>query len=157
MKLKTRLFGRSDNFGNDIILKIFHNEEEGYDVGCTIFLKLKSESRHRNLGYLYLADKSFHVLRDSSKHFHYKTKSYGFNWSIINDAVLNIKTIHLIINKSDKYIIPISVLDSFGKFLNFQQQGFELQKFLPMDIIQRFKDESYNPKEDPLTQNDDEI
>ena len=74
------------------------------------------------------------------------SKSYGFNWNIINDADLGIKTIHLVVDKKDKYIIPKTILETYGKFLNFKQQGFELQKFLPFDMIKNFKDEKFNPE-----------
>ncbi len=147
MIIKSRMMGKSDNFGNDLYLRIF-SDENNIDVGGTIFLKLKSENKRRNLGNICLSDRSFHVLRDSGKHFHYMSKSYGFNWNIINDADLNIKTIHLVVDKSEKYIIPKSVLETYGKFLNFKQQGFELQKFLPMDMIRQFRDGTYNAKLD---------
>jgi len=140
--MTSRLLGQSDKHGNDLYLRIF-SDENAVDVGATISLKLKSEHKQRNLGNVYYKDNSFHVIRDSNKHFHYLSKSYGFNWTIIGDAELNIKTVHLIVNKTDKYIIPISIFENYGKFLSFKQQGFELQKFLPMDIIRNFKDDSY--------------
>jgi hypothetical protein len=161
--MNSRLLGQSDKYGNDLFLQIF-SDDNGVDVGCTVYLKLKSENKHRNLGNIYYKDRSFHVTRDSSKHFHYISKSYGFNWTILGDAELNIKTIHLIVSAKvevlndkndgikefvitrDKYIIPISVFKTYGKFLSFMQQGFELQKFLPLDIIVNFKDDSYIPE-----------
>jgi len=147
--------GKADNGGNELHLRIF-SDENNVDVAGTIHLKLKSEGKRRNLGTLYYHDRSFHVLRDSSKHYHYMTKSYGFNWSIIDDADLNIKSIHLIVDRSEKYIIPKSILETYGRFLNFKQQGFELQKFLPMDMIRKFRDDSYNiVDEPPFTDSDD--
>jgi len=143
--VKSRMVGKSDNFGNDLYLRIF-SDEKNTDVGATVFLKLKSDNKKRNLGNIYFGDRSFHVLRDSGKHFHYKTKSYGFNWSIINDADLHIKTIHLVVDKSEKYVIPKTVLETYGTFLNFKEQGFELQKFLPIDMIRNYKDANYTEK-----------
>lgn len=153
MIVKSRLFAKSDNHGNDLYMRIF-TDENNVDVGATIFLKLKSETKIRNLGQIFFNDHSFHVLRDSSKHFHYVSKSYGFNWTIINDADLNIKSVHLIVDKNERYIIPKSIIDSYGKFLNFKQQGFELQKFVPMDMIRTFRDESYDSSIEPIVLKD---
>jgi len=149
MIINSRVLAKSDNFGNDLYLRVFSDENKK-DVGGSIFLKLKSENKKRNLGYVYFYDRSFHVLRDSSKHFHYKTKSYGFNWNIIDDADLCIKSVYLVIDKKERYIIPKSILETYGRFLNFKQQGFELQKFLPFDMIKNFKDEAYDSNLDPL-------
>jgi hypothetical protein len=152
MIVDSRVLAKEDNAGNTLYLRIWSNENK-LDVGGSIFLKLRSESKKRNLGNLIIKDRSFHIIRDSGKHYHYKSKSYGFNWNIINDADLGIKTIHLIVDKKDKYIIPKSILDTYGKFLNFKQQGFELQKFLPFDMIKNFKDDSYEHIDEPNIEN----
>jgi hypothetical protein len=147
MIVGSRVMAKEDNAGNTLYLRVWSDENK-VDVGGSIFLKLKSENKKRNLGNLIVNDRSFHIIRDSGKHYHYISKSYGFNWNIINDADLGIKTIHLVVDKKDKYIIPKSVLETYGKFLNFKQQGFELQKFLPFDMIKNFKDEKFNPEKD---------
>jgi hypothetical protein len=154
MIVGSRVMAKEDNAGNTLYLRVWSDENK-VDVGGSIFLKLKSESKKRNLGNLIVSDRSFHIIRDSGRHYHYKSKSYGFNWNIINDADLGIKTIHLIVDKKDKYIIPKSVLETYGRFLNFKQQGFELQKFLPMDMIRQFRDEKFNAETDLQNENDD--
>jgi hypothetical protein len=131
------------------------SDENNKDIGATIHLKLKSENKRRNIGTIYFNDRSFHVLRDSGKHYHYVSKSYGFNWNIIADDFLNIKSVYLVVDKSERYIIPKSVMETYGKFLNFKQQGFELQKFLPMDMIKTFRDTEYNPNIDPIISEDE--
>ncbi len=143
MIITSKLSAKSDNVGNDLYLRAFQDQLKNY-VGGTIFLKLKSENKTRNLGNIYFNDNSFHCVRDSGKHYHYVSKSYGFNWNIINDAELNIQVIHLIIDNNSKYIIPKSILEKYGKFLNFKKEGFELQKFLPFEMIKNFKDETYS-------------
>jgi hypothetical protein len=152
MIVGSRVMAKEDNAGNTLYLRVWSDENK-VDVGGSIFLKLKSESKKRNLGNLIVSDRSFHIIRDSGRHYHYKSKSYGFNWNIINDADLGIKTIHLIVDKKDKYIIPKSVLETYGRFLNFKQQGFELQKFLPMDMIKNFKDDKYEHIDEPEIEN----
>jgi hypothetical protein len=152
MIVDSRVLAKEDNAGNTLYLRIWSDENK-LDVGGTIFLKLKSESKKRNLGNLTIKDRSFHIIRDSNKHYHYKSKSYGFNWNIINDAELGIKSIHLIVDKKDKYVIPKTILDTYGTFLNFKQQGFELQKFLPFDMIKNFRDDSYEHIDEPNIEN----
>jgi hypothetical protein len=149
------MLAKSDNFGNDLYLRVF-SDENNKDVGASIYLKLKSENKRRNIGTLFFNDRSLHVIRDSGKHYHYISKSYGFNWNIIDDDFLNIKSVHLVVDKSERYIIPKSVMETYGKFLNFKQQGFELQKFLPLDMIKNFRDLEYNPNIDPIISEEDE-
>jgi hypothetical protein len=148
------MLAKSDNFGNDLYLRVF-SDENNKDVGASIYLKLKSENKRRNIGTLFFNDRSLHVIRDSGKHYHYISKSYGFNWNIIDDDFLNIKSVHLVVDKSERYIIPKSVMETYGKFLNFKQQGFELQKFLPLDMIKNFRDLEYNPNIDPIISEDE--
>lgn len=152
MIVDSRVMAKEDNAGNTLYLRIWSDENK-FDVGGSIFLKLRSESKKRNLGNLIIKDRSFHIIRDSGKHYHYVSKSYGFNWNIINDADLGIKSIHLIIDRKDKYVIPKSILETYGKFLNFKQQGFELQKFLPFDMIKNFRDDTYEHIEENENEN----
>lgn len=149
------MLAKSDNFGNDLYLRVF-SDENNKDVGASIYLKLKSENKRRNIGTLFFNDRSLYVIRDSGKHYHYVSKSYGFNWNIIDDDFLNIKSVHLVVDKSERYIIPKSIMETYGKFLNFKQQGFELQKFLPMDMIKNFRDSEYNPNIDPIISQDED-
>lgn len=144
--MKSREAAVTDNLGNAIILLIYTNTDE-IDVSATVYLKLKSEDTKRNIGTIHFHDDSFHVNRDSSKHYHYVSKSYGFNWYVLNHSELNIKKVHLIIDKTTKYVIPIDIMKKYSKVLNFKQQGFELQRFLPMTMIKEFKDEKFNPTE----------
>lgn len=142
--LTSREVAVTDNLGNFIILLIYRNEQQ-IDVSATVYLKLQSEPSKRKLGVIYFHDDNvFHVTRDSSKHYHYASKSYGFNWMVLSNEELNIKEVHLIVDKEDKYIIPIDVMKMESRVLNFKQQGFELQRFLPMTTIVQYKDDSYS-------------
>ena len=144
--LTEREVGVRDNLGNSVILVIYTNEDK-VDVSASVYLKLKSEKDKRKLGYIDFTNDSFHCNRDSSKHFHYVSKSYGFNWFILSHSELSIKNIHLVIDKTEKYIIPIDIMNKYSRVLNFKQQGFELQRFLSMEMIRNFKDESFNKAE----------
>jgi hypothetical protein len=70
-----------------------------------------------------------------AKHYHYQVKGFGFNWTILNDSYLNIENIHLLVDDKDRYVFKKDLLTRYGNFLNFKQQGFELQKFLKFQLI----------------------
>jgi hypothetical protein len=55
--------------------------------------------------------------------------------------------VHLTIDKADTYVIPVETIGKYGRFLNFKQQGFELQRFMPMELINNFKKEQPSIKE----------
>lgn len=114
-----------DKNGNKLILTVKGN----------VFLKLKNEKRKRKLGVINRAKKIFIIKRNRQKHLHRKTNSYGFNHHIISKA----KTFDKILLKDEygEYQFPISKILDHGKtFLHFMQKGFELQIFLPLEIIE---------------------
>jgi hypothetical protein len=153
------MFAKSDNLGNDLYMRIFFNEK-GEEVGATISLKLKSENKRRVLGNFYFHDRSFHVMRETSKHLFHKGNAYGFNWSILSDTTLNIQKVYLVVDRQERYIIPISYIRDYGRFLNFkddQHGGFELQRFMNMDLIKRFRDDNYMPKTNSDKESDDNL
>jgi hypothetical protein len=146
MIINSEVFCKSDKHKNILYLRVFKDETKEV-VGATIHLKLDAEKKVRHIGNFYIHDRSFHVRRDSAKHYHYKTKSYGFNWNILDDDMLGIKSVHLTIDKADTYVIPVETIGKYGRFLNFKQQGFELQRFMPLELINNFKKEQPTIKE----------
>ena len=78
--------------------------------------------------------KTLFVKRDSTRHYHYKSKSYGFNSELLNS--LEIDNVNITIDR-EQFIVPISEFKN-ARHLNFSQEGFELQKFLPVEIIRRY-------------------
>ena len=138
MIVQSRILGQSDNSGNDLLMRVF-TDENSEDVGASVYLKLKKESKKRSLGNLYFKSRSFYVVRDKAKHLHRASKSFGFNWTILSDPFLDIQNIYLRVDNVNKYIIPINVIKEYGFFLNFKQSGFEKQKFLSYEFIKNFK------------------
>jgi hypothetical protein len=51
--------------------------------------------------------------------------------------MLGIKRVVVEVDGKENLSFPIDLLESKGKFLNFKQQGFELQKFLELSIIRQ--------------------
>jgi hypothetical protein len=111
-----------DKFNNSIIIS-----------GNIISIKLKSEARTREIGVINPKEKYFVVNRIREKHLFRKNNSYGFNHYILTNAK-KFDTIKL----SDDFgtwLIPIKLILEKGSFLHFNKDGFELQIFLPLDII----------------------
>lgn len=127
-------FVKEDNSGNKLYLRITYNSKNE-PSSAVIHLKLKEENYSRMIGSYDFDTKTFYCKRNSQKHYHNKMKGYGFNWSVIDDEYLDIKIIHLTIDEKEVITFDKQILNTYGKFLNFKQQGFELQKFLPMEVL----------------------
>ena len=134
MIIGSKLFGDSDNQGNKLFLRVFYNENKEH-VSANVHLKLQSGGKTRLLGKYDFHNKVFYCTRKMSKHYHYAAKGFGFNWRILDDPYLAITRVHIVIDDETHYEIPKSLIAQYGKFLNFKQQGFELQKFISLDLI----------------------
>lgn len=115
----------ADKNGNKLIIKVSGN----------VFLKLSKEKRHRRLGLIDRDKKLFIINRKREKHLHRKSNSYGFNHHLISKA----KTFNkiLLTDEFGEYQFPINKILDHGKtFMHYKQQGFELQIFLPIEVIE---------------------
>jgi hypothetical protein len=126
---KEIIVAKRDDFGNTLIK---------YSDG-SIALKLVTENgRERNLGLI--IDDSFHTYRKFS-HIHHKSKSYGFNWAILNKS--KFEWVVLELEDGNSYKIPKQTILKIGKVLRFKNteegDSFELQIFLPIAIIETYK------------------
>lgn len=78
------------------------------------------------------------VKRVRDKHLFRKFNAYGFN-----DYVLRNQTtfdwIRLSDDEGNHWKIPVTFISEYGKFLNFKQQGFELQRFVSLEQIEQFR------------------
>jgi hypothetical protein len=134
MEIGSRLLGQSDSEDNQIIIRVYYDENK-LETNATVYLRLKSDKRARLLGNVDFATKTFFCKRSMAKHYHYQVKGFGFNWTILNDSYLNIENIHLLVDDKDRYVFKKDLITRYGNFLNFKQQGFELQKFLKFQLI----------------------
>ena len=131
-----------DNIGNKLYVRIFIDEFDRY-TNANLYLKLKSESRHRQLGIIDFQEKTFYCKRNSKKHLHLNTDSFGFNYNILNDPFLNIDYVHLTVDNTDSYRISKKVISDLGKFQNYKTQGFELQKFVSQRVLRQYNLNKY--------------
>lgn len=138
MILGSRLYADDDRQGNRIYLRVFHNEKKE-NVSANIHLKLKSEKHPRLIGSYHFDEKTFYCIRKMSKHYHYATKGFGFNWRILEDPYLDIQRIEMVLDDEVHYNFPKSLIKEYGTFLNFKEQGFELQRFIRLELIKNYR------------------
>ncbi len=109
-----------------------------YRQNNTIKLHLKSEPHPRKIGKIDEENKQLIIERDSTKHLFEKINGYGFNYELLSSAT-KFEYIKLIItDKKTSYLIPLNIILTKGQFMNFKQQGFEIQIFLSLTIIEQF-------------------
>ena len=145
MTLNSRLYANDDRAGNRILLRVFF-DEKGLPANANVHLRLVSEKAPRLLGSVDFSSRTFYCRRKTGKHLHRKSNSFGFNWTVLNDSFLAIEKVYIIVDDTDHYRFRKSLMDEFGSFLNFKQQGFELQRFMNVDLISRHSDVPRNPK-----------
>ena len=118
-----------DEKGNELIAKTNGNV-------ISLYLKLVEKSE-RLLGIIDKKEKTFQIRRNREKHIFKRNKSYGFNHYVLKNA----KTFDKIYLLDDvtSWIIPVKFILENGSFMQFQQQGFELQIFIPLDKIAQFE------------------
>jgi hypothetical protein len=137
MILYTKTFANEDSSGNKVYMRIFFDENNEHQ-SANIHLKLKEEKAPRMLGNFDFQTRTFYCKRSMSKHLHRKSRSFGFNWTILGDAFLSVENVYIIVDDSEHYMFPITLIKDYGHFLNFKQQGFELQRFMSFDLIKRY-------------------
>lgn len=122
--IKIKKEGQSivDSEGNKIYYK-------GND-SC-FYLKLASGVRERKLGQ-YVKGRLV-VKRNRQKHLFRKNSSYGFNYHLLKETS-GIKFVELSDN-IDSWLVPKAYILTHGEFLNFKEQGFELQTFITLDKL----------------------
>lgn len=145
MILNSKLYANDDRAGNRILLRIFY-DEHGVPANANVHLRLASEAAPRLLGSVDFSNRTFYCRRSTSKHLHRKSNSFGFNWTVLGDPFLAIEKVYMVVDDTDHYRFRKSVMDEYGSYLNFKQQGFELQRFLNRDIIEASSDIPKNPK-----------
>lgn len=125
----------SDEFGNLLI-----SRTNGKRV--LISLKLVAEKRPRKIGTINIAQKTIDMERVRNKHLFRKSNSYGFNHNLLKKTLLFDKV--RLRDDQNEWLIPKDFILENGHFLNFKNQGgFELQIFLPLEMMEQFK---RNPK-----------
>jgi len=101
-----------------------------------LYLKLGSESRKRNIGFITISTKTLHLKRVKSKHLHRATNSYGFNDYLIRESKI-FDTIELI-DDTNRWKFPKSLVLEKGVHLYFKNEGFEKQIFVSLATLKDY-------------------
>jgi len=115
-----------DSVGNKLIIN-----------GNRIMIKFAKERSAKLIGIINLENRFMFVRRTRSKHLFKKLNAYGFCYRVISEAKKfdNIK----ISDEYGTYLIPRKVMLEEGEFLHFKKQGFELQIFISIHLLNRYK------------------
>ena len=127
----SQVFTLKDDVGN--IIESTHKA-----TTATLRLKLATEKHYRSIGTINMKYRQLEITRERSKHLFRKFNAYGFNHYILANSTL----FDHILLKDDigVYKVPKDLVIEKGKFMNFKNHGgFELQIFLPLDEIERYK------------------
>jgi hypothetical protein len=57
----------------------------------------------------------------------------------LEDPYLDIQRIEMVVDDEVHYNFPKSLIAEYGSFLNFKQQGFELQRFIRLELIKNYR------------------
>lgn len=137
MVVKSEIYKFPDDAGNELVFRILFNELLK-PVTATVYLKLRdSFSYPRQIGYIDIPNKTFHCFRDSSKHLHIKSGSYGFNY-FLTEQRFGIEKIRVKIDNI-AYCFDVELLNTDSAVMFYKSQGFEVQKFLPFDVLKNYK------------------
>jgi hypothetical protein len=117
----------TDNHGNKL-----------YRLNDQIKLHLVSEKSARVIAKIDEENKLLEVRRLSKKHLFIKGNAYGFNDSLLRTAT-KFDKVKLIIDNKEEYLIPLEIIKEKGKYLFFNQQGFELQIFISLNDLENYK------------------
>lgn len=115
-----------DYHGNTVFVK-----------GGKIRLRIKGTDRVRTLFHIHKDLNYIACERKPSKHLHRKSNSYGFNWDVLQkaDIVENV----LVREGKKNYLVPIQEIKNRGTFLWFSTKQCELQIFLSLDEIKKYR------------------
>lgn len=103
-------------------------------------LEIATERANRSLGMI--KDKTLFVERQSEKHLHRKSNSYGFNYYLLKSTKL-FDWVAVREDDTNFYLIPKDKITDLGRIMYFKnsQDGnsFEIQIFLNRDILKLYQ------------------
>jgi hypothetical protein len=126
-----------------VIRSFFINETnnkihiQSTDKTAVIFLELESESKKRKIGVVTKSTKTLSIKRDRGLHLFRNGNAYGFNEYILKEAKI-FDTISLRDN-IHSWKVPVKFILENGTYMNFKQQGFELQLFVTLAQLEQFR------------------
>ena len=113
-----------------------------YSKGATVYLKLAGGGKIRRLGVIDPKEKVFAIKRRREDHLFLKWNSYGFNHHFFSTPTKAFNKI-LLEDEYGKYLFPVSqIINNDSVYLHFLGKKYERQVFLPLEIINTFKQDN---------------
>lgn len=105
-----------------------------------IILTLKlGNLKPRHIGTVTKSTKTVQMVRDRTKnHLFREGNAYGFGYYVLKNQSC-IDWVRLSDNENNYWKIPVKYIIENGRFMNFKQQGFELQKFVSLNELEQFR------------------
>ena len=100
-------------------------------------LKLKGD-KPRLIGTVTKSTRTIVMTRKRGVHLHRISNSYGFNDYVLRNA-FTFDMIRLSDDTGSHWKIPVEYVLTEGKYLHFQTQGFELQRFVKLEQLEQFR------------------
>jgi len=109
-----------------------------YSKGATVYLKL-AKGGHRKLGVIDPKQRVFAIKRERGEHLFRKFNAYGFNHHFFSTPSAVFDKI-LLEDEYGKYVFPVKeIINDHSTYLHFLGQKFERQVFLPLEVMERFR------------------
>jgi len=138
--LTKKMMHEYDKDGNEAIVMVDSiGNQLSFEFGGKVSLKINTEGgRKRKIGFI--KNDTLHVNREDEHVFH-KTNSFGFNYNLL--VMTEIFSYVSIVYNGLFYRIPKKSIVDYGRIMNFKKSSdgnsFELQIFLPLEIIKNYK------------------
>lgn len=107
------------------------------DKIITLILKLGT-TKDRLIGTVTKSTRTIEINRIRGKHLFWSGNAYGFNHYVFKNQS-SIDWIRLSDDTGSHWKIPVKYLLDYGKFLHFKSQGFELQQFISLAELEKFR------------------
>lgn len=95
-------------------------------------------SEPRFIGTITKSTRTIEMRRKMSVHLFRKANAYGFNEYILKNSK-TFDTIRLRDDAGNDWKIPKQFILDNGRYLNFKEQGYELQLFVPLEMLEPYR------------------
>jgi hypothetical protein len=92
----------------------------------------------REIGTVTKSTRTIQMKRKRGLHLFRKMNAYGFNDYILRNQT-TFDWIRLSDDTGSNWKIPVSYILESGQYMNFKNQGFELQRFVPLEQLEQFR------------------
>lgn len=137
----------------NVTIRQFYIDEKGEDLLIVkttdktraLYLKLLSENKKRLIGTVTRSTKTIYFKRKRSIHLFRKLNAYGMNHYILSNQS-TIDWIDLSDDCGGHWKIPVKYVLDNAKYLDFDKNGFELQRFVTLDELEQFRIHEYEKR-----------